>query len=51
MLYTIVGNYKKAEEYINKALSGNPERSTFLFNYANILAKTHRYEESVAKIK
>ncbi len=44
MLYTIVGNYQKAEEYIKEALRGNSGRSTFLFNYANILAKTQRYE-------
>lgn len=43
MLYTIVGNYVKAEEYIKIALNRLPTRPNFLLNYSNILAKTNRF--------
>jgi|JI10StandDraft_1071094.scaffolds.fasta_scaffold89393_2 hypothetical protein len=51
MLYTIIGNFQKAEDYIKIALNGIPGRTSFLFNYANILSKTCRLNESIEKIK
>lgn len=43
LLYTIIGNYEKAEKYIKVALNKMPNKSNFLFNYANVLSKINRF--------
>lgn len=51
VLYTILNDCKKAEEYIRIALRKMPERTNFIFNYANVLSKMGKFEESNDNIK